>query len=181
VAEGKGQAGGSSEVTLHWRARYPGGLFVDPGVYITAREVLGRVEQQQQAYVEAGRPPHGCASPTPEEFIAQQRRELDEARQDLTRARQLAQGVSTSPSGASARHWQKLLDDEHATHERAMPALEGERAAHEDALTGQLGSLEDRLREQEDMVHEDSAKIYELRIKADRSAGEAETASLASL
>ncbi|KAM0876262.1 hypothetical protein ACQ4PT_036245 [Festuca glaucescens] len=144
VVEDEGRAGGPSEVILHRSARYPEGLFVDPGVYSVAHDVLGRVEQQQQSYAEAARRT-AARLQRHEEFIAQQRREFDEACMDLSRARQQAQGAFATSSGASAEHWQKLLEDECCSRQREIALLEGERVTREDALNGQIGSLEDCL------------------------------------
>ncbi|KAM0884789.1 hypothetical protein ACQ4PT_030734 [Festuca glaucescens] len=178
VVEDEGWSGGPSEVILHQSARYLEGLFVDPGVYSAAHDVLGRVEQQQQSYAEAARRT-ATRLQRQEDFIAQQRRELDEACMDLSCAREQAQGAFSAAGSSSAEHLRKLLEDERSSRHREITLLEAEHATREDTLNGQIGSLEDRLRDQEEMIHEYMAMIWDLRVEADQLARETEVASQA--
>ena len=151
---------------------------MDPDVFHVARNVLGQVERQQVSYAEAARRTAEQLL-RKEEFIAQQRCELDEACLDLLRAREQAQGNLVAASGppAAVEQLRQLLEAECASHQRELTLLEEERRNREDTFNEQLGTLEEHVRDHEDTIHEYLATIQDLKTEAATRAREAEATS----
>ena len=108
---------------------------------------------------------------------------MDEARRDLLHAREQAQGNLVAAGGppAAVEQLRQLLEAERASHQRELTLLEEERRSREDSFNGQLGTLEDRVREHEDTIHEYLVAIQDLKASATTHAQEARTAAQAAL